>query len=175
MSWIKALHEFNKQHPDQRWTVPAKTTTNYQEVKHLMEGMNPDNRRAKALSQLRKVEHETKERNVVRAREGAVVKLRKATEGMKPGVPMPVVATTKSVKTEKQEHISDSAIAKALKYSELTAGLRASDKKPGYYAKRSFIKEIFNNKDVKINPFKLEKMFERLPDEFTLIHLQALL
>ena len=84
--WITALKVFNAEHPDLRWITPARNTKNYQEVRHLMEGQNPEVRRGKAIAELRKVEAETTARNAVRAREGAVAKLRKATAHMKPGV-----------------------------------------------------------------------------------------
>jgi len=57
MKWAKAVKVYNERHPDTRYRLPVKGSTAYSEVKHIMGG----------------AAHE-------------VAQLRRATQGMRPGV-----------------------------------------------------------------------------------------
>jgi len=90
MKWIQALKEWNGQsthlnvaHKDV-WAIPKKNTEPYEEVKDITK---PDYPMRKAVSQLRKVEEETKQRNKQRQEEANKQKALKEIESY--GKPKP--------------------------------------------------------------------------------------
>jgi len=83
MQWIQALKQWNGQstqlkvaHKDV-WAVPRKNTEPYKEVKDMTK---PDYKMKKAISQLRQVEEETKQRNIKRQEEAEKQKAIKEIE-----------------------------------------------------------------------------------------------
>ncbi len=77
---MHALKLYNKDHPDTRWIMPVKGGAIYKEVKEIQESEKPETKRAKAVEGLRKVEAETKARNVARAETATRAK---AIEGLR--------------------------------------------------------------------------------------------
>jgi hypothetical protein len=67
---MEAVKTWNKTHNEQAWCIPRKNTSEYLEVRAIMEGKpspkkekKTAERRSKAIEKLRGVESETKERN----------------------------------------------------------------------------------------------------------------
>lgn len=80
-TWIRALQMYNAGHPATRWIMPVIGGNIYKEVKEIQANEKPEAKRAKALTGLRKVEEETKARNVARETKA---KEEKAKEAEKP-------------------------------------------------------------------------------------------